>query len=169
MKYMLVALGVLGFVCAATPVQAQEDLKKLDVWVGDWTWVDMVKDGPTGDERKMEGTAQVRRIGDFFYEFRSQWKDADGKDQRWTGIAGYDPVKKSYFNYSFGSDGWRGTGSLTFGDDAATTDWAGVTAGGEKSRLRCTDMLSEQWTYKCERMTDGKWWVSFTGKSTKVK
>lgn len=169
MKHMLVVVGVLGFVCAAATAQAQEDLKRLDVWVGEWTWVDMVKESPSGDEVKIEGTSQIRRIGDFFYEFRFKWKDADGKEQRFTGIAGYDPVKKTYFNHSFGSDGWRGSGSLTFSKSAVTTDWAGVTATGEKSPLRCTDMLSEQWTYECERMTDGEWWVSMTGKATKVK
>ena len=110
MKRSLVAVSILGFVCAATFSQAQEakpgpELKKLDVFVGDWTWADMVKDSPSGDERRMEGTSEVRRIGDFFYEFRFQWKDADGKDMRFTSITGYDPVKKTYFNHAFGSDG----------------------------------------------------------------
>ena len=41
MKRMVVALGVLALVCAAAQAQEAEpgaDLKKLDVWVGDWAW-----------------------------------------------------------------------------------------------------------------------------------
>jgi hypothetical protein len=169
MKRVIITLSVLGLVCAAGIAQAQEELTRFDVWVGDWTWADVSKDSPSGDEVKMEGTSEIRRIGDLFIEFRFKWKDADGKEQRHTGIVGYDPIEKSYFNHSFGSDGWRGVGSVTFGEDSVTSEWAGATATGEKTRTRCTDALSEEWTYKCERMTDGKWWVFATGKATKVK
>jgi len=171
MKHMLVALGVLGFVCGATPVQAQEDLERLDVWVGDWTWVDMVKDSPSGDASKVEGTGQFRRMGDFFYVWRGEWKDADGEEMSRLNINGYDPVKKAYVAYGFASDGSRGTATVTFNDKTVTHDWTEVSATGEKTRRRCTDKLPEAgpYSWSCEDFTDGKWWASIKGKGSVTK
>ncbi len=66
MKRMLVAFGVLGFVCAAA--QAQEakpgpELKKLDVWLGEWSYEVEVKESPSGTERRVTGTIQGQRLG----------------------------------------------------------------------------------------------------------
>jgi hypothetical protein len=62
MKHMLVALGVLGFVCAATAaVQAQEakpgpEHKKLEYFVGDWTTEGEAKATPFSPAYKWSGT-----------------------------------------------------------------------------------------------------------------
>ena len=66
-RTVVVVVGVLGFACAAGTAQAQEDLKKLDVWVGDWAWENHVEESPSGPEQKIEGTGQFRRLGDHFY------------------------------------------------------------------------------------------------------
>ena len=129
MKRMLVALGVLGFACAATPAaQAQEaepgnDLKKLDVWIGDWAFEAQVKDSPSGTEWKQEGTGQFQQMGESFYVDRSKWKDSEGKDASGVFVYGYDPVEKKMLVHGFTSGGWRGTAVLTIVDETVTFDW----------------------------------------------
>jgi hypothetical protein len=49
MKHVLVAVGVLAFVCVAVPAQTEDakpgpKLKTWDAWIGDWTWVDIRRD-----------------------------------------------------------------------------------------------------------------------------
>jgi hypothetical protein len=171
MKCMIVALGVLGFVSAATATaQAQEakpgpELKKLDIWVGDWTWEDQSKDSETGEEQTTKGTGQYSRMGEFFYVWQSK-----GEQGSFTAFYGYDPIKKAYFTHGFNSDGWRGTATLTFGDKTVTNDWTGVTAAGEKTRRRCTaDLVVPKSTSACEDFIDGKWTAATKGTFTKVK
>ena len=173
MKRMLVALGVMGFLCAAT--QAQEakpgaDLKKLDVWNGDWAFETQVKDSPSGAEKTYKGTWEQRRMGDHFYVWDGKWTAPDGKEMTDLAITGWDPVTKAYFSEGFDSDGGRGTGVATFSDKSITTDSTSLAATGEKTRTRCTYSLSEQEnTGTCETRTDGEWWVSSKAKFTKVK
>ena len=176
MKRMVVLVGVVGFVCAATvAVQAQEaqpgaDLKKLDVWNGDWAFETQVKDSPSAAEKTVKGTWEQRRMGDHFYVWNGKWTAPDGKEMTDLAIAGWDPVKKAYFSEGFASDGGKGTGVVTFSDKSITIDSTSLAATGEKTRTRCTFGLSEQeFAGTCETLTDGKWWVSRTEKDVRVK
>lgn len=169
MNRMIVVVGVMGIVCAAATAQAQEDLRKLDVWVGDWAWESLEKDSPSGAERKVEGTGEFRRLGDHFLVWNSQWKDAEGNEHSVLEITEYDPVKKACVVHSFGSQGGRGTAVMTIDGKTVTFDWTGVTATGEETRTRCKDVLEDAGPNSCETLTDGTWWASSKGTSRKVK
>jgi hypothetical protein len=170
MKHMLVALGVLGLVCAATFAQAQDakpgsEMKKLDIWVGDWTWEEQSKDSESGEERITKGTGQYSRMGKFFYLWRTKTEEGG-----FTSVTGYDPVKKAYFAHGFNNNGGRGTATVTITEKTVTNDWTGVTAAGEKTRRRCTaDLVVPKGTSACEDFIDGKWTASSKGTFTKVK
>ena len=66
MKHMLVALGVLGFVCLAVTAQAQEDLKKVAGWNGEWALELSGRDNKGGEEWTAKGKGKQHQIGDFY-------------------------------------------------------------------------------------------------------
>jgi hypothetical protein len=166
MKRTLVALSVLALVCAAA--QAQEakpgaDLKKLDIWIGDWTFEDQGKDSESGEEWKAKGTGQLSQMGEF-YIWRGKTEERD-----FIYIWEYDPAKKTYFIKGFLSDGSRGTATATFGEETLAWETTGVTATGEKTRQRCSQDFVAEPVATCEAFIDGKWTPSVKTTYTKVK
>jgi hypothetical protein len=166
MKRMLVAFGAMCFVCTAT--QAQEakpgaDLKKLDMWVGDWAYEEQGKDSASGEEWKLKGEGQLSRMGEFYV-----WR-AKTEERELIAIWGYDPAKKTYFIEGFFSDGSRGTATATFGEKTLTWETTGLTATGEKIRDRCSQDFVTETVATCEAFADGKWTPSVKTTYTKVK
>lgn len=167
MQRMLVALGVLGLVCAA---QAQDgerppELKTLDKFVGEWTFEERGKDPETGEKWTTKGTGEYRQLGDLFHVWRGETKDGS-----FVAIDAYDPLTKGIVRRGFGSGGWQGTGTLKFDDETMALDLSGVTAKGEKTRRRCKGTLEiPTSTYTCEDLIDGKWVPALKGTQTKVK
>ena len=77
MKRMLVAVSVLGFVCAATvAAQAQEDLKKVAGWNGEWALELSGRDNKGGEEWTAKGKGKQHQIGDF-YVWNGSWTQDD--------------------------------------------------------------------------------------------
>jgi hypothetical protein len=169
MQRALIAVGILGFVCAATTAQAQEDLKKVARWNGEWALDLWGKDSKGGEEWTAKGKGKQHQIGDFCV-WKTTFTAPDGKDMTYLGITGYDPAKKEYFATDFHSDGFMGRSIVTFGDGSVVYDASGTTATGEKVRTRCTWTLpKDKYEGKCETLTDGEWWLSGTEKGVRVK
>ena len=170
MKRMFVAVGVLGILCVAVSVQAEEakpgaELKKLDMFVGEWTFEESGKDSETGEEWTSKGTGQYSKLGEFFYVWRGE-----NETVSFLAIDAYDPVTKGMVRHAFGSAGWQGTGTWAFGDETITVDMTGVTASGKETRSRCTGNYELPTnTVTCDDLIDGNWVAASKTTQTKVK
>ena len=146
--------------------------KKLDIWVGDWTYDGEDKATPLGPAGKHSGKISVRPILDgFFVEFRGEVKGPRGT-HRWLEIDGYDPLNKKFFWHNFGSDGHAD--AVTYTIDANTVSYSGTTVRGEKQyKMRGTGVFTPDlmsWIEKWEMSVDGKTWMqSSEDKFTKTK
>ena len=171
-----VALVVLIFTVAAqaqTPVaKPGPEHKKLEIWVGDWTYEGEDKATPLGPAGKHSGKITVRPILDgFFVEFRGEVKRPSGA-HRWLEIDGYDPVNKRFTFSNFGSDGVVSTNTYTI--DGNTISFSGTEVHGEKPyKVRGTGVIAPDlmsWVEKWEVSVDGKTWIqSSESKFTKTK
>lgn len=171
MKHMLVAIGVLGFLClaptAARPEEASPGakLKGFDVWLGDWVVEEQGKDLSSGEQYKIKGEVQIRRLGDHYYVRRFT-----SEDLSLVVVMGYDPVADSYYSESFASNGLRSSSTIRFGDKKFTDEWTHVTVTGKKLRERCAvDLVASRITFECEGLHDGTWTFSRRGTGTRVK
>jgi len=178
-RILTVAVLLLVGVCwtplqwaqSPTAVPAAE-LRKLDLWVGDWTLVGTAKDTATESEYKVDWQMQGRWIlGGRFVEVRSTWK-GKGKESTWLEILSYDPVRRIHTYSGFASDGttWVATVKFTEGTFVETeTDTGpdGKTATSRNTWNVSPDGMSI--SGKEEREQDGVRWTAFTVKGTKTK
>jgi len=117
-------------------------------------------------------TFQCRWIlGDSFAEARHSWKSQRGETTALE-ILGYDPIRKHYLSWGFGSgsDTWTATATLKEG----TYVISGTTVSAEGkpiTKWRNTVTFSPDRTsisVRFEREERGTWWTSFTGKGVKA-
>jgi hypothetical protein len=167
---MVMVLGVLGLLCpASTPLQAEEKpgakLKRFDVWLGEWAVEQQGKDIQSGEELRIEGKAEISRLGDHYY-VRTFTSD----DLSLVVVIGYDTVKDAYCSEAFSSDGTRSSSIITFGDKKFTDNWTHTAVTGETIQERCeVDLVATQITFECRVLHDGEWTLSAEGTGTRVK
>jgi hypothetical protein len=170
MRHALVVVGVVGVLCVGVAAQAQENLKKLADWNGEWTFEVQGKDTKDGDPWTVEVKGQQHQIGNDFFVWTSSWTTPEGKEMSDISDMGWDPAKKEYFQVGFRSDGGKGTSVIKFGEDSMTFDGTNTTATGETTRSRCTYTLpTDKYEGKCETLTEGEWWQSSAEKGVRVK
>ena len=174
MKRIGFAVGLVILVFAGA-LQAQTaapkpgpEQKKLNIWVGDWTYEGESQATPLGPAGKIVGKMTVRPIlGGFFVEFRGE----DGTSS-WHEVDGYDALNKRFFWTGFGSDG--SVQVVTYTIDGTTVEYSGTIILGEKQyKIRGTvafaaDFMS--FVEKREISVDGQTWMpSFQDKAVKTK
>ena len=178
MKRTLIAVA-LAMLLVAVAVQAQApapkpgpEQKKLELWVGDWTYEGEYHATPYGPAGKCTGKQTVRPIlGGHFVEFRSEEKGAAGNIQ-YHEIDGYDPVAKNYTWNGFDSNGCSQAVTYTFAGNTVTYSGTQI-IGAKQYKIRGTivfapDLMSD--VAKNEISVDGQTWTPiFEGKFTKVK
>jgi uncharacterized protein DUF1579 len=142
MKRFIIEVGTLLAVFVAfsaygespAPEQSPE-LKKLDVWVGNWTLSGTAKDQPDGREYALLWTLHEHWVlNDSFLQVNQTW-NGNGQTQRSLEMLSYDPVNKVYTDSGFGSDG--STWSLTAVFDGATMIETGESRGPDGVMTRC--------------------------------
>ena len=171
---LLLMVGIVSVVQAQTPATAAKpdpELKKLQAWVGHWTYELEYKAGPLGPGDKVTGEMKMQVIlGGFFHEGWSTEKGAHGTSQLLE-IDGYDPASKKSTFATFYDKGNAESGTFSF---SSTTEWSFEgkgRAGGKEYYLRgkgvfAADMKS--YTFSGEISTDGKTWAPWwDGKYTK--
>jgi Protein of unknown function (DUF1579) len=178
MKRTVIAVGLIALLFAvATQAQAPvpkpgPEQKKLDVWVGDWTYVVDSKASPLGPAGKATGKSSFSMIlGGFAQEGRYSEKGTNGSVEGHQVFA-YDPINK-YFTWN----SWENTGDIISGSGTVsgnTWNWKGTgILGGKKYAVRGTDVLSQDLKtdkYTFEVSTDEKTWIPvFEVKLTKTK
>jgi len=178
MKRIVIAVGLMMLLFAVV-AQAQTpapkpgpEHKKLEIWVGDWTWEELDSATPFGPAGKVGGKVSAQWIlGGFFVEFRAEGKGTAGPIQA-IEIDGYDPVTKKFTWNNFASDGSVQT--FTYTIEGNTVPYSGTqVTGGKQAKIRGTitfapDFMSS--VEKREMSIDGKAWIpALEVKSTKVK
>jgi hypothetical protein len=145
----------------AQPAKPGPEIKKLETWVGTWTYEGEAKATPLGAAAKIAGTETVRTIaGGFGLEWKAEEKGAFGAVQ-WSETDVFDPVTKTYLYFGVQNDGtlWSGSNTIV-GNTWKTTGTQ--TVKGTRYQTRADSTLSadgKSWTQKFELSTDGKNWM----------
>lgn len=178
MNRKTVAAGVLGSVLTAVvmaqaPAQMPKpgaEQKKLEAFVGTWTYEGEAKKSAFGPAGKITGTDVYEMLpGGFFIQHRWDEKNPLGT-AKGLEVWGYDPIKKTYMYTYFSSLGEMGSGTLTVSGNTWSFSGSGVTYEGKTAHGRGILTLTNptSFTGKAEASSDGKTWApSFEGKWTK--
>lgn len=172
-----VVIAVLGCCLAALAFANQQkeppkpgpEVKKLEVFVGNWAGEGEMKPGPWGPGGKVTSESECSWFeGGWQLVCRESGKGDMGtmKSQY---VLGWSPEDKVYKYQGFDSTGWMGTATGTVSGN--TWSWTGEDKmGGKliKSRYTITLPSPTVQTFKWETSEDGKTWkVAAEGKSTK--
>lgn len=173
--------GLVGFLCcvgvgvavAQAPMlqKAGADQKRLEAFVGTWSYEGEAKQNPYGPAGKITGTDVYDMLpGGFFLTHHWDEKNPLGS-LKGTETWGYDPAKKAYEYHYYTSFGEMGSGSITVNGSAWTAISSGTTFDGKKAWSRCVMTFAGATTFtsKCAASTDGKTWSGdiFEAKWTK--
>ena len=169
----VILLAVSAFAQMAPPKPGPE-VKKLDLFVGNWTTEGTVSPGPWGQGGKFTGTDTMEWMnGEFFIVGHSSFSmpaelGGDGKE---TSVMGYDTDQSVYTFDAFNSQGRHEVSKGTVNGD--TWNWTSeATYGGQviKQRMTIKVVSPTSHTMKFEVSTDGTNWMTFMdAKSTKTK
>jgi hypothetical protein len=178
MKHVALVIGMAVLIGAAA-VRAQSpapkpgpEQKKLEIWVGDWTYEGENMATPFRPASKHAGKASVRPIlGGFFVEWHGEETGPAGTTL-WLEIDGYDPLNKKFMWNNFSDDGSFNT--VTYTIETNTVKCSGTSLQGEKqykfraSVVFAPDLMSS--VEKGEISVDGKTWMpSYENRWTKIK
>jgi len=178
MKRIAFAVGlVLLFFAIAVQGQSPApkpgpEHKKLEIWVGDWTYEGENQATPFRPASKYTGTATVRPVLDgFFIEWHGEEKGPSATTH-WLEIDGYDALNKKFMWNGFGSDGSFST--VTYTIEGNTVHLSGTSFQGERqykirgSVVFAPDFMSS--VEKSEVSIDGKTWMpSYENRWAKTK
>jgi len=168
---VVLVFAVFAWTQTPTPKPGPEQ-KKLEIWVGQWTYEGEYKATPLGPAGKYAGRATVRPIlGGFFVEWRGEEKGPSETTQ-WFEVDGYDALNKKFMWNGFSNDGSFNT--VTYTIEANMVYYSGTIFLGDKQykfRGSCVfapDFMSN--VEKREVSADGITWMPwFESKSTKTK
>jgi hypothetical protein len=179
MNLCSIAIGMMVLTFVSTSAHGQSssptpppELKKWDVWIGDWKLSGMAKDTPTGPEYKVNWYLHEQWIlGAFFVQIDQTWEANDHKLHAME-ILSYDPVKKIHTVSGFSSDGWTWAMTATFDKTKNTEERVATGPDGAivKSRIDwefSSDGKTLSGTQQSEQ--NGVRWTAFTVKGTKSK
>lgn len=177
MKRIASAVSLTLLLFVAAPARAQSsiptpppELKKWDIWTGNWTLSGTAKDTSAGPEYKVNWYLHEHWIlGGFFMQVDQTWK-GNGQELHSLEILSYDPVKKIHTSSGFSSDGSTWTLTATFDNATVTEDGVSKGPDGEITTCRMTwlfreDRMAVSATQECERK--GVRWTSLRVKGTK--
>ena len=149
------------------------ELKRWNVWTGDWALSGIAKDRPDGPEYKVDWYLHEHWIlGGFFMQVDQTWK-GNGPELHSLEILSYDPVRKIHTISGFSSDG--STWSLTATFHNAMLIENGQSRGPDGQLTRCqttwifsNDRMALSGTQECEE--NGVRWkaIDVRGRKSKV-
>ena len=159
----IAAVCLVGLAFAQQPNQPPKpgpEQKKLEIWLGDWTYETVTQASPLGPAGKYVGGNTTRPIlGGWFVEFRGEDQGPTGTTQ-WTETDGYDPLIHRYIWKGFFSDG--SFQNVTYTIEGTKVVHAGtVCAGGKTYQIRGTVDFTPDFASNVERReisVDGKTW-----------
>ena len=168
-SYLFVLFAVFVHAQVADRPKVGPEQKKLEVFVGDWTYEGSVSETPLGPGGKFAGKVTFRMILDgLFLESRAEDKGVyGGKEIVFKGltIQWFDPVKKAYLNHSYDNDSFVNNSVMTvtgntWNSTGAQTDSKGKTYKTKHSTTVSADGKSI--IEKAEISTDdGRTWMTY--------
>ena len=176
-RISLLLLALVFCFAAAMQAQAQApkpdpEVKKLSVFVGQWTFDVEYKPGPLGPAGKHTGEMACQMVlGGFFMQCRITEKGPAGASH-YLVFSGYDSVNKNFATEWYFDDGSRASGAISMAGNTwnfAAKKWA---AAGKQIPFKSTFALAPDLasaTQKSETSVDGTTWAPwFETKYTKV-
>lgn len=162
---------VIAAPLASPAPAAAPEMKRLDVWYGDWTYAGEYHATPLGEAAKFTGTMTGRpTLNGNVAEFINIEQGPAG-ETRALELCWFDPAAKKFAYVYLGNDGYIEQGPFTMTEDLCTWEGTGA-AGGTAFRIRGTEIVSpdqRMLTRKTELSVDGKIWLPFfDSKFTKV-
>jgi hypothetical protein len=156
---------------AAQAAAAAPEMKRLDVWYGEWTYAGEYHATPLGEAAKFTGTMSGHpTLNGNVAEFINREKGPAGETQALE-LCWFDPAAKKFAYVYLGNDGYIEQGPFTMTADLCAWEGTGV-AGGTAFRIRGAEKVSSDQrmlTRKTEICLDGKTWLPFfDSKFTKV-
>ncbi|MCW5556868.1 MAG: DUF1579 family protein, partial [Verrucomicrobiae bacterium] len=138
--------------------------KKLEAWVGEWSYEGGGPASPFGPAAKFQGKASVRMVlNGFFLEDR--WQDTSDNGYVTQGIVltGYDSTKKTYTEYGFENDGLASSTVSTLEGNVCTSVGTRIDKTGKVYKTKFIRVLATDgngFTQKAEYSSDdGKTWL----------
>jgi hypothetical protein len=179
MKRMVTAVSIMLLMLVVAVAEGQSstpkpapEMKRWEVWIGDWALSGTAKDTPTGPEYKVDWHMHGHWIlGGFFAQIDQTWK-GNGEDVRVLEFLYYDPIKKIHTGFGFANDGATWPLTATFNNETSVEDFVVTSPDGKLTTCRNT------WVFSGDRMAvsgteeseqNGVRWTSFRVKGTKSK
>ncbi len=166
---LLLIVTAIALGQAPAPPKPGPEHKRLEAFVGTWTYEGQAKNNPFGPAGKITGTDVFEMLpGGFAVQHRWDERNPLG-NVKGTEIWAYDPIKKVYTINYFSSLGETGSGTFTINANTWTAATSGVTFEGKMGYGRGTAALTPtSMTVKWDASSDGKSFTpSFEGKWTK--
>jgi hypothetical protein len=143
--------------------------RKLEVFVGDWTYEGSVNETPLGAGGKFAGKVTFRMILDgLFLEGRGEDKGIyGGKEIIFKGmmILWFDPIKHAYLSHTYDNDSFVNSSVLTASGNTWIGSGAQTDRKGKSYKTKRTISVSadgSSMTHKTEISTDdGKTWLLY--------
>ncbi len=150
---------------------AAPEMRKLDVWYGEWTYAGEYHATPLGEAAKFTGTMSGRpSLNGNVAEFLNREQGPAGETQALE-LCWFDSAAKKFAYVYLGNDGYIEQGPFTMTADLCVWEGTGV-AGGTAFRIKGTETVSpdqRMLTRKTEISLDGKTWLPFfDSKFTKI-
>ena len=168
MRTVLIAILMGGAAVSGVGAQAPSaqkpgaEQKKLETFVGTWTYVGEAKTNPYGPAGKINGTDVYEMLpGGFFLTHHWDETNPIGKlkgVETW----GYDADKKGYAYSYYTSFGEMGSGAISIAGNQWTFTSSGTTFDGKRAWSRCTTTVASATSFavKCDASPDGKTWAA---------
>jgi hypothetical protein len=173
--------GILVMSAVALQARAAEqpkpgpEHKKMEVYVGEWTYEGTTEASPFGPADKFKGKTLSRMVlSGFFLDGRSEDKGETGSIYQAVSLTGYDPVNKTHFWHGFENDGNAVFNTCRVSGGTWTSTGPRKDSKGKVYKTRNVDTFSpdgQSYTFLTEYSPDdGKTWlVLWKGTSKKVK
>ena len=176
MKRILIAVALV-MLLVAVAVQAQApkpapEIKKMEFWVGDWTYAGEAKQSPLGPAAKISGKLTARWIlNGFFLEWKTVEKGIFG-DIETIEFDWYDAATNTYPYQGFQNNGDMYSGSATMSGNTVNISET-HSVKGVQYKLRGVNTIAPDGTsvmFKLDLSPDGKNWAPLAEiKYTKAK
>lgn len=144
---------------------AGPEQKKMEVWVGNWTYEGEAKASPWGPAGKMKGRESSRMILNGFV-YQDEWRD-EVEPAKWVDgitLLRYAPELKAYVDYTFASDGSGGMTTNTVSGNVWTGLGAQTDTAGKRYQTRFVRVLADDGKtsqMKAEYSEDGQSWSTW--------
>ena len=154
----LTALGLAQTAIPALPLATEH--KKLEIWLGDWSYESTLHESPLGAAGTYNGNYTVLPIlGGKCVEFRGEETGTAGS-LHWVETDSYDPVNQRYRWNGFASDG--SINDVTYSFDGPVAAYSGtMTTGAKRYHIRGSITFADDaqsFTDQREISTDGTTW-----------